>query len=320
MRVVVFASGGPLSLAALGAIRGRAQVVGVVVPREPRGRSPRAWVHTLVRHQARQPLVRAARRLGVSVVWARRSGEADLEVALRALAPDLLVVTSFPRLLRPSLLALPRLGAVGLHASCLPRHRGPVPLFWTYVHDDPEAGITLFWLDAGEDTGPLISTASMPLARGLPVGGIYSALAEAGGTLLNKALVEIAAGTAPRVPQDGRLATREPSPRAPPWRIDYETWNAERVWHVLSGLGERHSFLVDPNGQGIAHGRATGFRVQTHGRPPGSFERAGGGFRLYCRDGVVEVDRGSRWREVRGALSRLFQDPSLARPLRGPLE
>jgi methionyl-tRNA formyltransferase len=298
MRVVVFASGGPLSLAALRALRGETQVVAVVIPREPMGASPRAWVRSLARRRVRKPLVQAARQLGAPILWSVRGGEPDLEVALRTLAPDLLVVASFPRLLQPSLLAIARLGAVGLHTSLLPRHRGPVPLFWTYVLDDPEAGITLFWLDGGEDTGPLLASTSMPLPRGLPVDDLYPELAEKGAALFSTALPGIAAGTAPRVPQDARLATREAAPQER-GHIDYATWNTERVWHVLSGLGHRHPLLEGADGRPIVHGRATGYRLQAHDRPAGSLEPTSSGWSVYCRDGVVDVARGPWWRAVR---------------------
>jgi len=300
MRVVLFASGGPLSLAALGALHEGAEVVGVVIPRERGAWTPRAMVRRIMLARARAPLLRTARLLDVPLVTSARGRDAELEEAVGALAPHLLVVASFPRLLSPSLLAVPRFGALGLHASRLPRHRGPVPLFWTYFQDDTEAGLTLFWLDAGEDTGAILAAGSVPLPRGLPIDDLYSMLAEKGAALLRHALPEIGAGTAPRVPQDESVATREPAPRPGRWRIDHESWDAERVWHVLSGLGGRHRLLVDENGRPVAHGRATRYRLEAHGRRPGSIEPVDGGWLVYCRDGVVEVAglrRLARWRE-----------------------
>lgn len=312
MRVVLFAGGGPLSLAALSALRDKAEIVAVVVPREPIGSSSRAWLRTLARRWARRPLVRAARRLPAPIVWSGRGGEADLEVAVRAREPDLFVVASFPRLLPPSLLAVPRLGSIGLHASLLPRHRGPMPLFWTYVQDDREAGISLFWLEGGEDSGPVLASMSMTLPRGLPVDELYPVLAEKGGTLLSDALPEIEAGTAERWAQDPEQATREPSPSSSGC-IDFEAWSAERVWHVLSGLGARHSFLVDDDGRPLSHGRASGFRLESHGRRVGSVVQLPGGWRLYCRDGVVDVARGPWWRASLAWLRRRCRERGAAR-------
>lgn len=298
MRVVLFTSGGPLALAALGTLRERAEVVGVVVPAERWGWSPRALVRGIVRTRSRARLLSLARW---EVVRYRTGDESDLETDLRRRAPDLYVVASFPRLLWPSLLSVPRLGAVGLHASRLPQHRGPAPLFWTYVHDDAEAGITLFWLDAGEDTGAIAAVDSEPLPRGIPIDDLYPALAKKAGALLGAMLDPIAAGTAPRGPQHEGTATREPTPRPGPAHIDYQTWGAERVWHVFSGLGDRHRLLWDENGRRLAHGRATAFRVEPHGHRPGRVEPADGGWRVYCRDGVVDVIKKrwwSRWSEA----------------------
>jgi methionyl-tRNA formyltransferase len=285
LRVVVFGSGSPLSVAALACAARSCDVVGVVTPAGPALRGLRSVVRRFARRRAAGPLRRQAGQMGLRVIPATRRLERDLA----RLAPDLLCVASFPRLLSPRLLATARHGAIGLHPALLPRHRGPDPLFWTYLHDDQHAGITLHWLDAGEDTGDVLYQEAVPLTRGRPVVELYGELVARGAGLLERALGEIPSGRAPRQPQDAARATREPRPDAGACRIDWEAWSAERVCHVLGGLGRSYPLLRAGSARPV---RVEGTRrsaLPTAPRPPGTLEPCAGGFRVHCRDGVVEV-------------------------------
>jgi methionyl-tRNA formyltransferase len=207
--------------------------------------------------------------------------------------PDLICIGTFPSILSPAILRLPLKGAINVHWSLLPRHRGPDPLFWTYVNDDRVAGVTLHWVDEGVDTGPIVLQREIALERGRRIASLYGELAAIGGQLFIEAIALIAAGNPPRAPQDERLATRERSRHAESWRIDFETWPAERVWHVLRGLG---TGLVP----GLS-GTARSYKVERHERTPGTFD----GARLFCRDGYVEIDPPRRLLWLRRAVTRL---------------
>lgn len=286
---------------------GRSVVVAVVVPGRRAIRCLRGAAREALRWRARRPLIRLARRLGVPVWSYHPDGTERLEAGLRQCEPDLICVASFPRLLPASLLRVPKLGAIGVHPSLLPRHRGPEPLFWTYFLDDREAGVTLHWLDAGEDTGDLIYQEAIPLARGRCVTEIYDEISGRGSALLLRAVADVEAGVAPRIPQDQSRATREPLPRPGSWRIDFSSWGAERVWHFLNGLGGRHGrLLTDPQGRIVPHGRALGFSHSRHGREPGTLERHGRGWRVACRDGFVDVAGPGLFRRLHAAARRVI--------------
>ena len=107
-----------------------------------------------------------------------------LRVLLEEARPDLLCVASFPWLLAPALLAIPRLGAVNVHTALLPRHRGPLPLFWIYHADDRETGVTVHWMIEQADAGAIIRQSAFPLPRGLPVDELNRQNARAAGPLL----------------------------------------------------------------------------------------------------------------------------------------
>jgi methionyl-tRNA formyltransferase len=290
LRLVMFGSGSPLSRVALGVLASRFPVVAVVVPTVARAVGLRGRVRVAVHWSARGGLLGDARRLGIPVWRYDRQAPSPLVEQLAPARPDLACVASFPFRLPPPVLAAATHGALNVHSSLLPRHRGPDPLFWTYHADDREAGVTVHWMDEGLDTGPLVFQEAVPLARGRPIADLYHDLAGRGAGLLVRAVDAVARRAAPAILQDESSATREPSPGRGVGRIDFETWSAERVWHFLAGLAGRYPFLLhDAEGADLPHGPARRFTPGTHGRPPGTLERCPGGWRVYCRDGVVDV-------------------------------
>jgi methionyl-tRNA formyltransferase len=290
VRLIVLGSGSPLSTAALASLAERFTVSAVVAPAVRRGATLRARVWHLVGPAPARPLIHAARCAKIPVLRTGAADQADLAARLAPLSPDLICVASFPFLLRAPLLRLPRLGVVGIHPALLPRHRGGWPLFWTYVHDDPEAGVTVQWLDAGADTGDIIVQEPIPLPRGEPVTRLYGAITRRGVRLLVQAIEAIERGTAPRMVQDETRATRDPNPADGSWRRALPDWGAERLWHVLRGLGDLHGeLLTGADGRPVAHGPALRFSLESHRKMPGTLERLGRGWRVYCRDGVVDT-------------------------------
>ena len=289
MRIVLFGSGSPLSTVVLDAVAQRFSVAAVVVPAIGHG-ALRARTLALVGASVTRPFVRAARRLGILTVPMAPGEQANVAARLARLSPDLICVASFPMLLRAPLLGVPRLGAVGVHPSLLPRHRGGWPLFWTYFHDDRDCGVTVHWLDAGPDTGDIVFQEAIPLPRGEPVALLYGEIARRGAALLARAVEAIENGTAPRIPQHDALATTDPNPARGSWRGDVMAWDAERLWHFLRGLGDRHGeLLTDAEGRAVSHGRVLRFSLEAHNRRAGTLESLDGGWRVYCRDGVVDT-------------------------------
>jgi methionyl-tRNA formyltransferase len=308
VRIVLFGSGSPLSTAVLAAVADRFSVAAVVVPAVGwRGSLP-AEIRNVAGLTLGRPLVRAAQRLGIPTLRMAAGKEVELGARLAPLRADLICVASFPFLLRPPLLDLSRLGAVGVHPSLLPRHRGGWPLFWTYFHDDRESGVTVQWLDAGMDTGDIVLQERIPLPRGEPVTQLYGEIARRGATLLVKAVEAIGSGTAPRIPQDETRATVDSNPAGGSWRREAMTWNSERLWHFLRGLGGRHGELLsDADGRRVAHGRALRFSLEPHDKLVGTLVPLDGGWRVYCRDGVVDTAGPPRWAALRRALRKVFR-------------
>lgn len=317
MRLALFGSGSPISTAALDALAARFEVALVVVPAGRPGGGLSGARRRWRRRRARRPLALRARTLGIPVRAYAPGGEGALAGELRARGIDLACVATFPGLVPPALLEAPSRGAIGLHPSLLPRHRGPAPLFWTYHAGDAEAGVTVFCLDAGEDTGDVIAQEPIPLPRGRPGRDLYLEVAARGATLLAQAVHDLATGRAQRRPQDAALATREPRPDPRSCQVDLKRWDAEPLGHFLNGVGALGGFVCDERGRLLRHGRVLAWAAETL-RPPATVERRGRGWRLHCRNGYVDVEAAPAAARLRGLLAAAFG--RRARPRAGGLE
>jgi len=274
LTVVGFASGSPQSHAAMAHIASECRLAAIVMPPERGG-------------------LRKMRRL-----FGRTANQlAQLGAPLIALTeverfrPDIIVVASFPQIIPSGTLAAARLGALNVHMSLLPRHRGPDPIFWTYWDDDSEAGVTIHWMSQRIDAGDIVAQKSLPLERGRASRDLYMQLTSCGAELLANVLAQIASGGAPSWPQDETQATYESAADIAGARVPFAKWSAERVWHVLSGLGDQRSGLIaDSSGRQLAHGRAAHYRI-TGDSEPGRITVIDTGYTLHCRDGTVSVER-----------------------------
>ena len=177
-------------------------LVGVVAqPDRPRGRGQRS---------APPPTAAWARERGVHVSQPAtlRRPEAVSEIA--ALAPDVIVVAAYGKILPRELLALPRLGCINVHASLLPRYRGAAPIQWAIARGETETGVTIMQMDEGLDTGPMLLQRACPIAPGDTGATLGEKLARLGAEALHEALPRLERGELHGVAQDAALATLAP--------------------------------------------------------------------------------------------------------------
>ncbi|KAB2935760.1 MAG: methionyl-tRNA formyltransferase [Candidatus Contendobacter sp.] len=156
------------------------------------------------------PLKACAVAAGIPVYQPATLRDAAAQAELAALKPDLLVVAAYGLILPLSVLAIPRLGCVNVHASLLPRWRGAAPIHWALLAGDAETGVSLMQMDAGLDTGPVLARAVYPIPRGITGGELYERLAKLGAETLLAILPDLLAGRLTPEPQDESLVTRAP--------------------------------------------------------------------------------------------------------------
>ncbi len=299
MRIAFFGATGPLSLGALGAIASGNTVAAVIQP-APTGTATayaRGVLGDLRRAVggASPGSLDALRRRHRFPVWrARSGGDPDIQARLRVLQPDLICIAGYPWILPDDILTLPALGAINVHAALLPRHRGPLPLFWTYFHDDRRTGVTVHRATAEADAGDILGQISYPLDRGFPVEELNRLNGPRAAEVLGPVLRQLADGHAAARRQDEALATVAPRIRQGAPMVAFDSWDVERVWHFLAGLFPRFQEpLTGEDGVAIRYGAVQGYRRVAHGRTPGTVGVASGHYELYCHGGAVQLSAGS---------------------------
>lgn len=154
---------------------------------------------------------------------------------LLAFRPDLVVVAAYGRILPPSLLHLAPYGAINVHGSLLPRHRGAAPVQWAIIDGDREVGVTIIQMDEGMDTGDILLADAMEADPDETAGSLFVKLAELGGRTLRRAIARLKAGDLPPTPQDHSRATAAPMLKKEDGIIDWGL-PAERLHCLIRGL------------------------------------------------------------------------------------
>ncbi len=140
---------------------------------------------------------------------------------IRRLTPDVIVVLAYGQILPRDVLEIPRLGCLNLHASLLPRWRGAAPIQATIAAGDCETGITAMYMDEGLDTGDILLQRSVEILPNDTGGSLHDRLAQIAPEALLESLRLVAAGNAPRIPQDNARATYAPKLKREHGLIDW---------------------------------------------------------------------------------------------------
>ena len=153
----------------------------------------------------------------------------------QTLNPDLLIMAFVTDIIPPAFIETPARGAICYHPSLLPRHRGGSAINWALIMGDKETGLSIFWTDAGIDTGPILLQKRVPIDPEDTTGSLYfNRLFPLGVEAIAESVALIKAGRAPRLIQDESLATYEPLCNDQVARINWER-PAEEVRNLIRG-------------------------------------------------------------------------------------
>jgi methionyl-tRNA formyltransferase len=286
LRIALFATRSRFSESALRELAREHDVVTVALART--GGAGLSGILRRIPGVAASPLHALARELRVPVleVGAEPAGMVEAIGSLRA---DLLCIATFPWRVPAELVDGVPLGAINAHPSLLPRHRGPMPLFWTYHAGDRLAGVTVHHASRRLDAGDIILQEQWELPRGHPVSLLDARVAERAGPLLGAAAAALVRGDAPRLVQDDAGATSAPVPTPGAPMVAFESWDVEQVWHFLAALRPLYREpLADERGRPVAYERVLGFRRADARLPAGTVESSRSGWELHCRGGTVQ--------------------------------
>lgn len=153
------------------------------------------------------PIKAYAASVGLPILQPEKLREPAAVQTLANWAADLHIVVAFGQILSREVLALPRIGTINLHASLLPRHRGASPIQAAILAGDAESGLTVMHVVPELDAGDIILQKRLRLAEDETGGSLHDRLADLGPAALAEALPLLAAGQAPRIPQDASQVT-----------------------------------------------------------------------------------------------------------------
>lgn len=255
---VVFMGTPRFAVSALEALIRADHEVAVVVtqPDRPRGRG---------RSPAASPVKQAAEEAGLVVWQPERVSAPGLVARLKAVAPDLVVVVAFGQMLAQAVLDVPRWGAINIHASLLPKYRGPAPIQRAIMDNAPETGLTAMKMEAGLDTGPILLQWRTPVGEEETAGQLHDRLAARSGPFLLQTLAGLSQRRLSLQLQDERLATYAPKIDRKEAEVDWArpAWELSGVIRALdpwpgafTRLGERPFKVFLPfRDQSERHGR-----------------------------------------------------------------
>jgi len=195
MRIIIVGQGpfGEKVLQAL--IQKGEDIVGVFSPQDKRGEAMKAL----------------AEKSGIPSYRPNMMKDPQVYDAYVKLQPDLAVLAFVTDIIPEKLLTVPSLGTICYHPSILPRHRGASAINWAIIQGDTRTGLTIFWVDKGIDTGPILLQKEIEIGPDDTTGSLYfNALFLMGVEAMVEAVELIKTGKAPRIPQDESRATYEP--------------------------------------------------------------------------------------------------------------
>jgi methionyl-tRNA formyltransferase len=212
---IVFIGTGEIGVPTLRALQeSEHELVGIVTqPDKPVGRTQKVTA---------PPIKTALAGTKMSILQPAKIKDSRAIEEIRALEPDVIVVMAYGQILPRAVLEIPRIACLNLHASLLPRWRGAAPIQAAIAAGDRESGITVMYMDEGLDTGDILLQRKIDILASDTGGSLHDRLAKVAPDALLEPLRLLAAGNAPRIPQDKSLATNAPKLNREDGRID---WN-----------------------------------------------------------------------------------------------
>lgn len=234
---LIFAGTPDFALGALSALLASRHALALVLtqPDRPSGRG-------LKPHPS--PVKRFALDHGIPIAQPTSLKEAQAHNTLCGAGADLMVVVAYGLILPPSALAIPRLGAINIHASLLPRWRGAAPIQRALLAGDRETGVSIMQMEAGLDTGPLLLSESIPIRDEDNARTLHDRLADLGARLVLQALDDLERSAAVPKQQPAEGVTYAAKVDRAEARIDWtrpalEIWRKVRAFNPHPGAVSR---------------------------------------------------------------------------------
>ena len=230
-----------------------------------------------------------ALRNSIPVYTPKTLRDESFSALLSEIAPDIIVVVAYGKILPINVLEFPKYGCINLHVSLLPKYRGAAPMQRAIMEGETETGVTVMYMAEGLDTGDIIATEKFPIGPTDDFEAIHDRSAEIGAVLLSSILPKIERGETQRVKQDDSLACYAKKVEKADCKLDF-TLSAKKLDCIIRGVTPIPGAFAYLNGKMLKINKAlvtsgkgnAGEVIDVDGVGEGSFTVA-------CGDGALKV-------------------------------
>lgn len=234
-----------------------------------------------------------AQSVGLPVYQPQTLRDGAFAALLREIAPELIVVVAYGRLLPESVLTFPVYGCINAHGSLLPKYRGAAPIQRALMNGETETGVTAMYMAVGMDTGDMICTERVGIAETDNFETLHDKMAEAGAVVLLRAITAIRDGTVVRTPQTDAEATYAAKIEKTDCKVDF-SGTVRQIWNQIRGLSPMPlAYTHTPDGKLL---KLVSARILSEGRindalcGPGTIVSLDGGvIAVVCGDGLLGI-------------------------------
>ena len=181
------------------------------------------------------PVKSLALEHGIPVHTPKTLRDDEFHSLLYKFAPELIIVVAYGKILPEDVINYPKYGCINAHVSLLPKYRGAAPMQRAIMEGEKETGVTIMYMDAGLDTGDIITSEAFPISKDDNFETVHDRSAEVGARLLIDTVEAMRCGTVTRTPQDDSLATYAKKVEKEDARIDFSL-SAEAVDFRIRGV------------------------------------------------------------------------------------
>jgi methionyl-tRNA formyltransferase len=283
-----------------------------IIESAPRGYSPPDRMRQLIRRCSsaikrivfRNPtLLDVCKGRDIAYHLMHKGNNIETERFVKLLNPDLIVIYSMSQLLKKNIFTIPRLGTINLHPAYLPEYRGPNPDFWHYHDMNLVPGVTVHYIDEGEDTGDIILQDRIDVPLGMPsTERLNILIGEVGCKLLLDSVALIKNNAVTRKSQEKLSTTiraRHLCDAEHKSVINWSDWPIERIWNILRGTESWLNALDQPSG--IYSGQR--WQILDYEkisykdlRSLGGISKDDQGYFIECWDGVIRIKKNFKFR------------------------
>ena len=250
----------------------------ITQPDKPRGRG-----YTLTP----PPVKVCALEAGIPVYQPGTLRDEAFATLLSEIAPDVIVVVAYGKILPESVINYPKHGCINVHGSLLPEYRGAAPMQRAIIDGKAKTGITTMYMDVGLDTGDMLLREEIAIEENDNFEDIHDKLGACGAELIVRTLDEIENGSAVRTPQDGSLATYAAKITKEDCLLNFNT-DAKSVHDLIRGLSPIPlSFTHTADGKLLKVTEARICERESANDTPGKVLSLGGGITVACARGSV---------------------------------